>query len=212
MFDTLYAAIAAELLAINAWVVPLVGEEHVKRLDPPPRMIFFPTSDTIGPPLGPGGNPRPIHDVLEESLCVIHARSRDVVAGMRDQFIVALRRVCKRASQGSVRAGNYTLGRGSWTRNTLIAKNGYEYQLPFAVVQPIVDRLWELSDPDAPAGPENPPTEPDASAAADATTYPVVPAEELTAIVDVGVHDDPPADDNVTITIPTPEEPEEPEP
>ena len=213
MLGSLYTAIAAELLEINAYVVPLVGEHHVRRNDPPPRMIMYPVDDTFDGPSGPGGNPRPIHDVLEASELVIHGTTLNVVTGMRDQFVNALRRVCKRASQGSARAGRYVLGKGKWTRNTLIAKNGFEYKLTFSVVHPIVDRRWSLTDPDAPAGPENPPQEPnEATYEGDqANTYPVVAGEEVELTTDVGHRDDPPAADNVTIVInPVPPPPEDP--
>lgn len=187
MLSVLYAAIATELAAINAYVVPLVGEEHVRRNDAPPRMIMFPLDDSFGDVEGPGGNPRPIKNVLKASQLVIHGQTTDHVEGMRDQFVIALHAVCKKATAGSGgRAGRYVLSKGMWTRNSLIVKNGHEYKLTFAVGAPIVKRTWETPLPG------DPPQAPVAATYAgdQANTYPVVPADELAGGITVGLSDD----------------------
>lgn len=197
MLSVLYAAIADELAAINAYVVPLVGEEHVRRNDPPPRMIMYPTEDTPSAPEGPGGNPRPLFTLLKASELVIHGQTTDHVEGMRDQFLIALHKACKKATPNGPRAGRYQVTKGKWTRNTLIAKNGYEYKITFAVAYPVVDRRWETP---APGDPPRPPL-PDTYTGDQANTYPTVPGDELTIAANVGVRDNPPAGDNVAINI-----------
>ncbi len=190
MLQALYDAIATELLAVNAYVVPLVGRHHIAHNDPPPRMIFHELDDEFLPVEGPGGNPRPIHTVLEASRLIIQAPTRDIVQGMRDQFVVAFHRAAKRANEGKTRAGRYTLSKGMWTTNDqAIATRGFEYRLVFAVAVPIVLRAWDALQI------------PDADAAAAGVTYPTIPGEELTIAADVGKQD---AADNVAITIPTP--------
>lgn len=198
MRSVLYTAIISELAAINAYVVPLVGEKHVRLHDPPPRMIFIPRTDTPGPPEGPGGNPRPLFTVLEESELVIHGETTDHVEGMRDQFMIALHHACKKASPGTARAGRYQVAKGEYAKGAaLFVKNGLEYRMRFAVAYPVVDRKWVDEIP------KQAPT-PSTYSGDQANTYPVVPSAELKALVDVGVRDNPPADDNVEIDITAP--------
>lgn len=187
MLSVLYSAITTELAAINAYVVPLVGEEHVRRNDPPPRIIMWPLKDSFGPVEGPGGNPKPIATVLEQSQLVIQGETFDHVQGMRDQFVIALHKAVKGANVGSSgRAGRYVLSDGTWTRNTLIAKNGHEYRLTFAVAVPIVRRTWPTP---APGGSPQAPTAPTYTGD-QANTYPVVQAAELAGGITVGIEDD----------------------
>lgn len=218
MIDSFYAALATELLAINAYVVPLIGEEHVRRNDAPPRLIIFPTTDKFSAPSGPGGNPLPIHDVLETSMVVIHGQTRSVVQGMRDQLVIALRATCKKAnasaSRPTSRSGSYVLGDGQWTRGSLIVKNGYEYKMTFGVLASIVKRVWELADPEAPAGPDNRGATPDASTYTgdQNNSNAIVAGADVTLTTTVGLGDTA-TDDDVSIVIPEPEPdppPEEP--
>lgn len=203
MLSVLYAAIAAELLAINAFVVPLVGEEHVASNVAPPKMIFIPSDDTFGPAEGPGGNPRPIYTIMAATELVLQARNTDLVEGMRDQFVIALRRAMKHASMATSRAGRCGLTKGKWTRGTIKMRNGLEYRLTFAVAFPIVDRAWPTPAPpvDDPGGTPVP-QPPDATTYTgdQANTYPVIPAEELSAGITVGPTAAEPSD-LVTITI-----------
>lgn len=199
MLDVLYTAIAAELLAINAYVVPTTGAGELSKNDPPPRMIFVERADEFLPVEGPGGNPRPLHTVLETSDLILLGQTREIVQGMRDQFVIAFHRACKKANQGNVRAGRYTLSSGKWMRTTLLARNGFEYRLVFGIAVPIILRTaWDSV------------RAPTTADFAEGQTYPTVPGDELTIQADVGVRDEPPAEDNVGITIPTP--PEEPPP
>lgn len=204
MDSAFYAALATELLDVNAYVVPLVGEEHVRRNDPPPRMIFFPTpgADQISAPEGPGGNPKPLFTRLEAHTVVIHGQSRDICRGMADQFMIALHQVCKKATSGTSRAGRYVFSKAGFTRSSLIATNGFEYVMTFAVAVPVVKRRWAaLPDPDAPPSPENPAEAPDASTytGEQANTYATAPSDEVEIDADVGQQDDAP--DNVAIVI-----------
>ncbi len=192
MLSVLYAAIVTEMAAINAYVVPLVGREHLARNDAPPRLIMVERDDEFLPVEGPGGNPRPLHTVLESSDLIIHGQTRDIVQGMRDQFVIAFHRACKRANEGGTRAGRYTLSKGVWNRNAIIARNGFEYRMVFAVAVPIVLRTW-------PTLVEGFPTAPSSDDAADATTYPTVPGDELTIESTVGITDT----EAVEINVPT---------
>jgi hypothetical protein len=188
----LYEAIAAELLLINAYTVPLIGEEHVRTNDPPPKMIFIPNDDTFGPVEGPGGNPRSFATIMAATELVLQGRTLDIVEGMRDQFVIALHHACKKASAGTSRAGRYSISKGKWTRNAALkAVNGREYRLTFAVAFPVVLRTWEAD------------VEPDASTydGDKANTYPVIPGDELKIETTVSPIDAP-AEDRVTITVP----------
>ena len=178
MISVLYTEIAARLLAMHAFVVPTFDERDVAKNYAPPRMIMFPTKDAFGPVEGPGGNPRPLLTVLEWSQLVIHAMTRDVVQGLRDQFLIALHEATKGSSPSTSRAGRYLLSDGTWTRATMHAAKGYEYKLAFASAVPIVKRTWASSTqaptPATYVGPQ-------------ANTYPVEPAGTLEADTTVGV-------------------------
>lgn len=202
MRSVLYTAVAAELVALNAYVTTLlVGEEHVRRNDPPPRYIVIPNDDEPGPVVGPGGNPRGLYGVFKSTELVIHAPDFDTSEGMIDQFTIALHKAAKKASTGTARAGTLKISKGKYTRgNALVGKNGVEYRQVFAVGYTIVDRKW---DAPAPGDPPRPPI-PSTYAGDELLTYPVVPGDELTIVADVGRRDAPPADDNVTITVPEP--------
>jgi len=150
MRSVLYAAIATELLAINAYVVPLVGAEHLARNDAPPRMIFVEDADAITMIEGPGGNPRGLFSVVEGSECVIFGESRDHVEGMRDQFLTALHKAVKKGNAGTARGGRYAVTKGGYKRSALIGRNGFEYRLGFGVLVAVVDRKWEAPAPGDP--------------------------------------------------------------
>lgn len=196
MLSVLFAAFAAELAELNAYAVPLMGEAWLARTDPPPRIIFVPVDDAFGPVEGPGGNPRPIANVLKSVDLVIHGETFDHCEGMRDQCVIALHAVAKKATAGSAgRAGRIVLGKGKWSRGTKHAKNGEEYVLSFSYGAPIVKRSWITPLPG------DPPQAPVAATYTgdQANTYPVVPAAELKAGVDVGMHDGHP--DNIEIDL-----------
>lgn len=151
MLSVLYAAIATELAAIHAYVVPLIGEEYVRDNEAPPQIIMWPTTDTFGPAEGPGGNPKPLATVVKTTQVVIRGRTRDDVEGMRDQLVIALHAAVKGANHGQARAGRYALGGGQWMRNTLRAVNGFEYRMTFDYAAPIVKRRWAaVTPPQAP--------------------------------------------------------------
>lgn len=202
MRSVLYTAVAAELVALNAYVTELlIGDEHVRRNDAPPRYIVVPNDDEYGPVVGPGGNPRGLFGVFKSSELIVHATSFDVCEGMTDQFMIALRKAVKGASTATARAGELRVSKGKFTRgNAMHARNGVEYKVTFAVGYAIVDRKW---DAPAPGDPPRPPV-PSTYTGAELLTYPIVSGAELTITADVGRRDNPPADDNVTITVPTP--------
>ena len=204
MRSVLYAAIATELLAINAYVVPLVGAEHLARNDAPPRMIFVEDADAITMIEGPGGNPRGLFSVVEGSECVIFGESRDHVEGMRDQFLTALHKAVKKGNAGTARGGRYAVTKGGYKRSALIGRNGFEYRLGFGVLVAVVDRKWEAP---APGDPQQAPVA-STYTGDQINTYPVVAAEELTASATVGIEGD--VDELVEIVTPTP--PPDPDP
>jgi hypothetical protein len=139
--------------------------------------------------------------MFASSELVIHAPSVDHAEGMRDQFMIALHKAAKKASTGTARAGTLKVAKGKFTRgNALIAKNGVEWRLVFAVGYTIVDRKW---DAPAPGDPPRPPV-PSTYAGAELLTYPIVEGAELSIVANVGRRDNPPADNNVTITVPEP--------
>lgn len=198
----MYAAIAAELALLNAYVVPLIGEAHVRTNAPPPKMIFIPDHDDFTGVEGPGGNPRPIGGVMAATLVVLQGRTTDHCEGMRDQLYVAVHKACKKASAGTGRAGRYAWTKGTWTRGVALKMtNGVEYRVSFAVAFPIVDRTWEAPQPG------DPPQEPTAATYTgdQANTYPVIPAAELSIAATVGPAGAAPAD-LVTVTVPTSDE------
>ena len=200
MLSVLYAAITSELAAINAYTVPLVGEVHVASAEPPPKMIFIPSDDTFGPAEGPGGNPRPIATIMAATELVLQGATTDHVEGMRDQFVIALRRACKHASMQTARAGRYAISKGKWTRGVALrVKNGVEYRLTFAVAFPVVERTWETPLPgDPPQAPL-----PGTYTGDQANTYPVIPGGDITIDANVSPKDAPDAD-RVHVTVTTP--------
>jgi hypothetical protein len=180
------------MLAINAYVVPLIGPEHVRRNDPPPRVIMYPTADAFSPPIGPGGNPKPILTVEETTEVVIHGETEDHVRGMRDQVLIALHRMIKKSNANkSGRAASYRVNAGRFVRSAMIARNGFEYRLTFGVLVPVVLRKW------AAVAPPLPPT----YVGAQANTYQTIPHAELILDADVGVRDNPPATDNPEVKV-----------
>lgn len=177
MLSVFWSAIATELAALNAYVVPLEGAEHLARNDPGPKMVFVELDDQIGPPEGPGGNPRPLFTIVERTELVLVGPTRDIVQGMRDQFLIALHKAAKKSSPATARAGRYTYSPGKWTRGTIIGRNGFEYRLVFGLNYPVVDRVWESSA--TIPGPD-----------ADATTYATQAGGTVTAGGGVGISAD----------------------
>lgn len=90
-------------------------------------------------------------------------------------------------------AGQMRLSKGVWKRAQFIATQGWEYTMTFATLVAIVDRKWLLTD--APPRPEPP----IASTYAGVLTYPIVPGDEITANVNVGVRDGDPSNPTVII-------------
>lgn len=209
MLSVLYAAIATEMAAINAYVVPLFpdangvigGDAKLERSDAPPRMIFQPSDFAVDVVWGPGGNPRPIATILDSSECIIHGQSTDHVQGMLDQFIIAVRAVGKKANGGQApRAGWCQISKGKWTRNTNLATKGWELRFTFTAARAVIERKWAAIDPSHPPQPPLPPT----YVGPQAQTYPTIPAAEMTATTgDVGVLNGH-AEDNVPINVPPP--------
>lgn len=193
MLTVVYDAINAELAEINAYTRLLVGQEHIASHDPPPKMVVFPNDDEFSGAMMPGDNPRAIASVFEGSMLVIHGETIEHVTGMRDQFYIALRAACKKSEAQTPRAANYRVSNGKWTRAQFIATKGWEYTLRFGVLAAIAKVKW----PDI-----VPPQPPVASSYAGLLTYPIVPRAELTVTADVGVRDNPPADDNPNVTVP----------
>lgn len=194
MLSVLYAAIAAELLAINAYAVPLVGEEHVRRHDAPPRLIFIPDGIDPSPVEGPGGNPITILNSMRSTEVVIHAPDYETAEGMYDQAVISIHKTLKGANAGkSGRGGRFVITKAKFTRGTLIGRNGVELRFFFSVAAPIVKRTWPTPDPG------ESPQKPDASTYTgdQANTY--VNQGGVTIAADVGVSDADP--DNVTIEI-----------
>ncbi len=181
MLSVFWDAITTELAALNAYAVPQQGEQFYARNDPGPTMIFVELDDAIGPPEGPGGNPKPLFTILERTELILRGATRDIVQGMRDQFLVALHKATKKAGAAMTRAGRYVVGKGVWAKGTIIGRNGFEYRLPFAIAYPVVARTWEALEV---PGPD-----------ADATTYPTVPGDELTIAGSVGIAEETAADD-----------------
>ncbi len=193
MLSAVFAAINAELVLMGAYVPALLdGKVHLARHDAPPRIIVWETDDTFEPTIFPGGKQRAILDVERNVTVIFHGLNRDVCEGMRHQFILALHKACKRMASGTVRAGSYKLGRGTWNVNTQVAQNGRQYMLTFSVPASITDRTW-LATPGA---------APDQSTygGTQADTYAKQP-EDTDVLVKVGTREDPDAGDPVEIII-----------
>ncbi len=204
MLSTLYAAIAVEMLAINAYVAPLIGERNV-RTNAPTKIVFVPNDLDLEEAHGPGGNPRPIGSRWMSTECYIHGPTTDHCEGMFDQVIIALRAACKKPGIASRRAAEYRTSKGKWTRSTFVSRNGEELRFVFSVLMPIVERRWPALTEESPT-----PQPPIAAtyAGAQANTFATVPAAEMTVEADIGFSDGDP--DNVVLAIPQPPPPEDP--
>lgn len=198
-FSQVVAAVEAQLVAIQAWVTTIkIGDEFVEETGQAPRLVVIPTDDAYGPPIGPGGNPRPLANVTTNAIAVIWGTDRDTTEGLRDQFVIALHRALKATSTSAhARGGTYKLGKGAWTRGTNLSRAGFEYRLAFSVEIPILDRAWASTPNAAPST--------GTYTGDQANSYPTVGAPlDMVADVAATLGSPPSAQGNQTVTVPKP--------
>lgn len=191
-FQDVLNEVSAQLAALGALTSTIhVGRKHRYEMEAPRRIVFVPTRDSFAEPSGPGGNPRPLHDVTVGGDVHLWTESHYLTQVLRDQFIVALRRALKRNPDGARMSGTYKLTGGEWTTETDHESFGEEYTLGVSFVVPVVERTEWPATP----SPEN-----DAAA----VTHPKVPSgtkQEHGVTMTLGT---PPTDQGTqTITGPT---------
>lgn len=164
-FQEVLAEVSTQLTAIGALTPTiLVGKKYRFANEALRRIVFVPTSDSFEPVSNPGGNPRPILDVLVGADVHIWADDYYLAAALRDQFILALHRAVKRpAATPQKRGGEYKISKGEWTNETDHDQLGAEYTLSVSIKIPILERtfpalptpatdLTALTNPKVPSG------------------------------------------------------------
>lgn len=180
MLSALYDAINTELTLINGYAQLVWDEEQIALHSPPPSFIVTPSDDQFDSVKHSAGNPRALATVWEGALLTIRGETRDIVQGMRDQFVCALHQALKKSAANTAYAGQYRLSAGQWTRKQFLTANGFEYTIKFATIVAILKRVWPATVP---------PTPPTPDTYVGVLTYPVVPGDQITAVVNVGYSD-----------------------
>ena len=120
-----------------------IGEKYVAQNDTPPRLVWIPSTDSFGPPVQVGANPKSYATRVAGVDCAVWGEDLGRTEEMVNDLIVALHREC-------MSRGNYELRGAEWITAGELTNNGIVYLLRLAIFIPIVG---------APAIPVRPRTE-----------------------------------------------------
>ena len=139
--DRLIHAVVKEFNDARPHRVPsFVGEKYIAQHDTPPRLVWIPTTDSFGPPVKVGANPRSYATRVAGVDCAVWGEDLGKTEEMGNDLIVALHRVC-------VSRGNYELRGAEWVTAGEFLNNGIVYLLRLAFEIPIVDRPAAVARP-----------------------------------------------------------------
>ena len=112
-------------------VPSFIGEKYIAQHDTPPRLVWLPTSDSFGPPVQVGANPKSYATRVAGVDCAVWGEDLAKTETMINDLIVALHREC-------VSRGNYELRGAEWVTAGELTNNGIVYLLRLAIYIPIV--------------------------------------------------------------------------
>ena len=112
-------------------VQSFIGEKYIAQNDTPPRLVWIPTTDTFGPPVKVGANPKAYATRVAGVDCAVWGEDLGKTEQMVNDLIVALHREC-------LSRGNYELRGAEWITAGELTNNGIVYLLRLAIDIPIV--------------------------------------------------------------------------
>jgi hypothetical protein len=110
-----------------------VGEKYIAQNDTPPRLVWIPTTDSFGPPVQVGANPKSYATRVAGVDCAVWGEDLAKTEEMANDLIVAIHQQCKSR-------GNYEVRGAEWVTAGELTNNGIVYLLHLAIDIPIVGR------------------------------------------------------------------------
>ena len=110
-----------------------IGEKYIAQNDRPPRLVWIPTTDSFGPPVQVGANPKSYATRVAGVDCAVWGEDLAKTEDMANDLIVAIHQQCKSR-------GNYEVRGAEWVTAGELTNNGIVYLLHLAIDIPIVGK------------------------------------------------------------------------
>jgi len=110
-----------------------IGEKYIAQNDTPPRLVWIPTTDSFGPPVQVGANPKSYATRAAGVDCAVWGEDLAKTEEMANDLIVAIHQQCKSR-------GNYDVRGAEWVTAGELTNNGIVYLLHLAIDIPIVGK------------------------------------------------------------------------